>query len=487
MLSKSIEQYLDELASTAPTPSGGSTVGIMSALASSLALMAINVSVANKKNVRINETNKDRVLNLVKELEKSAENFKVLAESDAKVFDAYMKAKEEDKEKAMDACFKVPYMCANECVKAIEIMKELSPYITKSIVSDMVIGFMMLKSCFEASIVNARINERWINKMEISKMLNDFIVMNKDKVNNIVEHQVSLFENKKKEPNVLEGKTLASKMKEDIKKQINEYKDRGFRNPKLVVIQMVEDDGSEVYLNARKKLGNNLGIEVERIFIEDATNEKVQKVLKQLNEDESVDGIIIDKPYAKGISDDIGNYIEPSKDVDGVSSINLGYLMQSKSCFVPCTAAGVMRLLDYHNIDVNGKNVAVMGRSLTVGKPLSIMLTNRNATVTTIHSKTKNSKEICKNSDIVVVAIGKREFVNEEYVNNNTIIVDVGIHYSDEGKVVGDVKRSSIENIVEAYSPVPGGVGSLTSVILMSQTMESYLERMITIDKKVNK
>lgn len=286
---------------------------------------------------------------------------------------------------------------------------------------------------------------------------------------------------------VLEGKSLASKIKEEIKVKVNECVDKGYRCPKLVVIQMVDDDGSEVYLNARKKLGASLGIDVERIFIEDADNEKVIRVLSELNNDDSVDGIIIDKPYARGISDDIGNYIDASKDVDGVSAINLGYLMQRKKCFVPATAAGVMTLLEYHNIELNGKNVAIMGRSLTVGLPLSIMLTHKNATVTTIHSRTRNSKEICKNNDIVVVAIGKREFVNEEYVNNNSVIIDVGIHYNDEGKVVGDVDRASIEEVVDAYSPVPGGVGSLTSVILMSQTMESYLERMRNIDKRVSK
>lgn len=286
---------------------------------------------------------------------------------------------------------------------------------------------------------------------------------------------------------VLEGKSLAAKIKEDIKVKVNEYIDKGYRRPKLVVIQMVDDDGSEVYLNARKKLGANLGIDVDRIFVEDADNEKLVRVLSELNSDDSVDGIIIDKPYAKGISDDIGNYIDASKDVDGVSAVNLGYLMQNKRCFVPATAAGVMTLLDYHNVELNGKNVAVMGRSLTVGLPLSIMLTHKNATVTTIHSRTKDSKYICNNSDIVVVAIGKREFVNEEYVNNNSVIIDVGIHYNDEGKVVGDVNRAAIEDVVDAYSPVPGGVGSLTSVILMSQTMESYIERMRNIDKRVSK
>ena len=286
---------------------------------------------------------------------------------------------------------------------------------------------------------------------------------------------------------VLEGKTLAAKIKDEIKSVVSGYSDKGYRKPKLVVVQMVQDDGSEVYLNARRKLGNSLGIEVEKIYIEDANDEKVKRVLEELNNDDSVDGIILDKPYVKGISDDIGNYIEASKDVDGVSSTNLGYMLQNKRCFLPCTAASVMTLLEHYNVDLNGKNVVVMGRSLTVGLPLSIMLTHKNATVTTVHSRTKDSKSICKNADIVVVAIGKREFVNEEYVNNNTVIIDVGIHYNDEGKVVGDVNRAAIEECVAAYSPVPGGVGSLTSVILMSQTIESYLERMKNIDKRVSR
>jgi len=286
---------------------------------------------------------------------------------------------------------------------------------------------------------------------------------------------------------VLEGKTLASRVKDEIKKTVSLYLDKGYRHPKLVVIQMVQDDGSEVYLNARKKLGNSLGIDVERIYVEDATDAKIKKILEVLNADNQVDGIIIDKPYADGISDDIGNYIIASKDVDGVSSTNLGYMLQNKKCFLPCTAAAVMMLLKYYRVDLNGKNVAVMGRSLTVGLPLSVLLTHRNATVTTVHSKTIDSKSICNKSDIVVVAIGRKEFVNAEYVNNNSVIIDVGIHYNDEGKVVGDVDRASIENKVAAYSPVPGGVGSLTSVILMSQTIESYLERMKNVDKRVGR
>lgn len=286
---------------------------------------------------------------------------------------------------------------------------------------------------------------------------------------------------------VLEGKTLAAKVKEEIKKTVSIYLDKGYRRPKLVVIQMVQDDGSEVYLNARKKLGNTLGIDVEKIYVEDATDSKLRKVISILNEDNQVDGIIIDKPYVSGISDDIGNYIDVNKDVDGVSAVNLGYMLQNKKCFLPCTAAAVMMLLKYYKVELTGKSVAIMGRSLTVGMPLSILLTNKNATVTTIHSKTKDSKSICKNSDIVVVAIGRKEFVNKEYVNNNSVIIDVGIHYNEEGKVVGDVDRASIEGEVLAYSPVPGGVGSLTSVILMSQTIESYLERMKNIDKRVGR
>lgn len=265
---------------------------------------------------------------------------------------------------------------------------------------------------------------------------------------------------------ILDGKIASEKYIEDIKLQIEKYKENGHKF-KLAVIQTVVDDASLSYLKGRIKMCEKVGVELDHYDYSNKEKEEVISLLEKLNLDETIDGIMVDRPFPKGWDEmEIYSHLNYKKDVDGCTIFNAGLLFQNKECFVPSTAKAVIELLDFYKIDVEGKNVVVVGRSKTVGAPVAQLLTNKNATVTVCHSRTRELKEITKKADIVVVAIGKKAFITKDYLSSKSIVVDVGIHYNEDGKMCGDVDKSVYE-FVESYSPVPRGVGPLTNVSLM--------------------
>ncbi|MBV1708299.1 MAG: bifunctional methylenetetrahydrofolate dehydrogenase/methenyltetrahydrofolate cyclohydrolase FolD [Erysipelothrix sp.] len=276
---------------------------------------------------------------------------------------------------------------------------------------------------------------------------------------------------------ILDGKWLSSTIKEELKEKADELKD--VRLPKLVVVLVGDDPASHTYVNAKEKACRDVGFisEVHRLNA-DITNEELLSLIKSLNEDETVDGILVQMPIPKHLdSKAVILTIDPNKDVDGFHPINVGKLHSNEKTFVPCTPLGVMELLKAYNIDVNGLNAVVLGRSHLVGRPIAQLLVSANATVTICHSRSKHIDEICRRADLVVAAVGVPHFVKKDWVKKGAIVVDVGIHRTEDNKIIGDVV-SEVMEVASYMTPVPKGVGPMTIAMLLSNTFDAYKQHM---------
>lgn len=279
------------------------------------------------------------------------------------------------------------------------------------------------------------------------------------------------------ENKILRGKPVADSLTEKIIVEINEIKNTSSSIPKLAMIRVGNKDDDLSYQRAAINRCTKCGIETEVIELDElCTQEKYIEELKKLNNNSSIHGILCFRPLPKGLNENIiKNIISPQKDVDCFSPLNLAKLLANEEDgFTPCTPMGVIEILDYYDINLEGKNIVVLGRSMVVGKPLSILLTNRNATVTVCHSKTKNLNNICSTADIIVSCIGVGKFVKSDFVKNGAIVVDVGINFDEQGNMFGDVDFNDVCGVVDKITPVPGGVGSVTTSILASQVLKAY-------------
>lgn len=273
----------------------------------------------------------------------------------------------------------------------------------------------------------------------------------------------------------MDGKALSLLIETDIKNNVLDYVSKGYRSPKLVVLLIGDNPASVTYVKNKEKACERVGIQSEVIrMTSDVNTEDVLKVVKQLNNDNTVDGILVQLPIPKHL--DVNTIIESldsNKDVDGLHSNNIAKLYANQDGFVPCTPRGIMTLLKHYNIEVSGKHAVVIGRSALVGRPVAQLLLNENATVTVCHSKTRNLTQITQMADIVVVAIGKDKFLTQEHIHHANAIIDVGINRVND-KLVGDVDYDALIDKVDYLTPVPGGVGPMTIVSLLENTMKSY-------------
>ena len=276
--------------------------------------------------------------------------------------------------------------------------------------------------------------------------------------------------------NIIDGKKISLDIKEEIKTFVNERKEKGQRAPKIASILIGNDGGSIYYINNQQKVATSLGIEFDKVLLEENIEEdKIIDIINDLNKDKLVDGIILQLPLPNHLNEKkIINTISPIKDIDCLTYINQGKLYCGEEVFLPCTPNSVITLLERYNIDLQGKNVVVIGRSNIVGKPVAQLLLNKNATVTICHSKTSNLKDICKKADILIVAIGRAKYINKEYVNKESIVIDVGTS-SLNGKITGDVNFDDVINEVKMLTPVPGGVGALTTTLLIKNSCEALV------------
>lgn len=269
---------------------------------------------------------------------------------------------------------------------------------------------------------------------------------------------------------IIDGKKISLEVKEDLRSEIGLLEVK----PTLVVISVGDDPASKVYVRQKEKCAKYVGINYIHLNYESITEDELLEKIDQLNNDSSINGVIVQLPLPDYLnSTKIVNAISPDKDVDGLTYINAGRLLNNEKCLVSCTPKGIMYLLEYEKIDLTGKNAVVIGRSILVGKPMMNLLINANATVTLCHSRTKDIEKITKKADILVVAIGKKHFVKRDMVKKNAVVIDVGINRVDD-KLYGDVDYDDVFDKVRKITPVPGGVGPMTVVMLMSNVLEAY-------------
>ena len=271
---------------------------------------------------------------------------------------------------------------------------------------------------------------------------------------------------------ILDGKAVSLKVKESVKVRADELKKFGVE-PTLAVVLVGEDKASQTYVRAKEKACNEYGIKsVAHRLSENTTQNELLALINVLNLDDSIHGILVQLPLPKHIDTNVVlAAIDPRKDVDGFHAVNVGKLVSGLNGFVPCTPLGVMEILKEYGIEVAGLNAVVIGRSNIVGKPMANLLLNASATVTVTHSKTKNLKEICKNADLIVAAIGKPFFLKADMVKDGAVVVDVGINRLDDGRLVGDVDFEEVAPKCSYITPVPGGVGPMTIAMLLNNTI----------------
>jgi methylenetetrahydrofolate dehydrogenase (NADP+)/methenyltetrahydrofolate cyclohydrolase len=291
---------------------------------------------------------------------------------------------------------------------------------------------------------------------------------------------------KKKAAEIIDGKLVAKALKDRIKSEVAEIIDKGEDGPHLAAIIVGNDPASETYVKSKEKAAKGVGMmsSVYR-YPENTTEKELLEIIDFLNNDPEIDGFIVQLPLPSHINENkIIERIKPSKDVDGFHPVNVGKMAIGQPGFLPATPAGIMELLRYYNIETEGKNCVVLGRSNIVGSPMSILMSKKsipgNATVTLCHSKTENIKEITKNADILIVAIGQPHFVTEDMVKNGAVVIDVGIHRIEDAespkgyKLVGDVDFENVKKKASYITPVPGGVGPMTIASLLYNTLKAY-------------
>jgi methylenetetrahydrofolate dehydrogenase (NADP+) / methenyltetrahydrofolate cyclohydrolase len=284
-------------------------------------------------------------------------------------------------------------------------------------------------------------------------------------------------------PCLLDGKALAQKIQSELKTQITQLESKIGRPPGLAVLMVGDNPASAVYVRNKEKACQKIGVaSIGQHFPGNTTQQELEQVIAQLNQDERVDGILVQLPLPQHL-DSIAllHCIDPDKDADGLHPANLGKLVRSEVGLRSCTPAGVMRLLKEYNVTLAGKKAVVVGRSILVGKPVSLMLLEENATVTIAHSRTQDLGSVCRDADILVAAVGKPEMITREMLKPGAVVIDVGINRVEDNegnsKLVGDVAFDEVAAIASYITPVPGGIGPMTVAMLLSNTVHSYAQK----------
>ena len=273
---------------------------------------------------------------------------------------------------------------------------------------------------------------------------------------------------------IIDGKQISLDIKNELKEKVAKYKEQGIEIT-LVVVKVGNDPASAVYVRNKEKACEYVGINSKTLALpEETTEEELLNVVKELNEDKNVNGILVQLPLPKHIDESkVLLTIDNTKDVDGFHPVNVGKMVIGEDTFLPCTPAGIIEMIKRTDIDIEGKECVVIGRSNIVGKPMAMLMLKENATVTIAHSRTKDLKEVTKRADIIVAAIGKAKFVTADYVKEGAVVIDVGMDRDENGKLCGDVDFESVSKVASAITPVPGGVGPMTVTMLLVNCLRS--------------
>lgn len=276
---------------------------------------------------------------------------------------------------------------------------------------------------------------------------------------------------------IIDGKIISQQIKDELKEKVERLKEQG-KTGALAVIQVGEDPASSVYVRNKKNACAYIGIESLAYELPgETTEEELLGLIKELNSKEQVRGILVQLPLPGHICEDkVIQSISPEKDVDGFHPQSVGAMTIGEPGFLSCTPAGIIQLLKRSDVEIAGKHCVIIGRSNIVGKPMALLMLRENATVTITHSKTSNLSELCRQADILIVAMGKPQFIGAEYIKEGAVVIDVGIHRDENNKLCGDVKYAEVEPIASAITPVPGGVGPMTIAMLMNNCVQSIEE-----------
>jgi len=272
---------------------------------------------------------------------------------------------------------------------------------------------------------------------------------------------------------LIDGKLVSAEVRKRIASEVSEFKEKTGVTPGLAVILVGNDPASAVYVRNKHRGCEEAGMNSYQIYLpEETTEEELLSRIEELNKDKNVHGILVQLPLPKHISEDkVIAKISEEKDVDAFNTSNVGKIVTGKYSFLPCTPAGIMELLKFYNVDISGKECVVVGRSNIVGKPMALLLLAENGTVTVCHSRTKNLSEVTRRADVLVVAIGRANFVGADMVKEGAVVIDVGINRLDNGKLAGDVDFEAVAPIASMITPVPGGVGPMTISMLLQNTL----------------
>ena len=278
--------------------------------------------------------------------------------------------------------------------------------------------------------------------------------------------------------NIINGKEISAQIRAEISQKVKEYNAKTGKLPGLAVVIVGENPASQVYVRNKKKACEQVGFNSWVYEMpENTTQEELNALVDKLNNEENVHGILVQLPLPKHLNEEeIILRIKPEKDVDAFHPYNVGRITIGNPKFLPCTPAGIMELLHRSNIEISGKECVVIGRSNIVGKPMALLLLSENGTVTVCHSKTRDLKEVCRRADILVVAIGKADFVTADMVKEGAVVIDVGMNRNAEGKLTGDVDFESVSQVASYITPVPGGVGPMTITMLLQNTLRAAEE-----------
>lgn len=273
---------------------------------------------------------------------------------------------------------------------------------------------------------------------------------------------------------IIDGKQISLDIKNELKEKVAKYKEQGIEIT-LAVVKVGNDLASAVYVRNKEKACEYVGINSKTLALpEETTEEELLNVVRELNEDKNVNGILVQLPLPKHIDESkVLLTIDSTKDVDGFHPVNVGKMVIGEDTFLPCTPAGIIEMIKRTDIDIEGKECVVIGRSNIVGKPMAMLMLKENATVTIAHSRTKDLKEVTKRADIIVAAIGKAKFVTADYVKEGAVVIDVGMDRDENGKLCGDVDFESVSKVASAITPVPGGVGPMTVTMLLVNCLRS--------------
>ena len=273
---------------------------------------------------------------------------------------------------------------------------------------------------------------------------------------------------------IIDGKQISLDIKNELKEKVAKYKEQGIEIT-LAVVKVGNDPASAVYVRNKEKACEYVGINSKTLALpEETTEEELLNVVKELNEDKNVNGILVQLPLPKHIDESkVLLTIDSTKDVDGFHPVNVGKMVIGEDTFLPCTPAGIIEMIKRTDIDIEGKECVVIERSNIVGKPMAMLMLKENATVTIAHSRTKDLKEVTKRADIIVAAIGKAKFVTADYVKEGAVVIDVGMDRDENGKLCGDVDFESVSKVASAITPVPGGVGPMTVTMLLVNCLRS--------------